>query len=202
MAGSLFGHDFSVEPSGTQLGLCVGGLALSVLAGVVLVTSGWVFPSVSTGHYVLPAQEILSKGPYGQIRHPLYAGAFLVWFSLALTFSNLPVLLITLLYVIPSYLIYIRAEEEMLLRHLGDAYARYVHASECFSQGLGDECDLLPDDPQPTMRRLTRRCSGPAGLCRKEAGLQFEGRGVSQPAARRRPPLSAQSVGRHKDTES
>ncbi|NRA75464.1 MAG: isoprenylcysteine carboxylmethyltransferase family protein [Planctomycetes bacterium] len=121
----LFSHDFSVEPSGTQLGLCVGGLALSVLAGVLLVTSGWVFPSVSTGHYVLPDQEIISKGPYGQVRHPLYAGAFLVWFSLALAFFNLPVLLITLLYVIPSYLIYIRAEEEMLLRHLGDAYATY-----------------------------------------------------------------------------
>jgi protein-S-isoprenylcysteine O-methyltransferase Ste14 len=121
----LFSHEFSVQPSATQLGLGVAGLALSTVAGVLLVSSGWVFPSVSTGHYVLPDQEIISKGPYGHIRHPLYAGAFLVWFSLALAFSNLPVLLITLLYVIPSYLIYIRAEEEMLLCHLGDAYATY-----------------------------------------------------------------------------
>jgi len=121
----LFSHDFSVPPSAIQLGLGIGGLALSAVAVVLLVSSGWAFPSVSTGHYVLPDQKLISKGPYGWVRHPLYAGAFLVWFSLALAFSNLPALLITLLYVIPSYLIYIRAEEQMLLRHLGDAYATY-----------------------------------------------------------------------------
>jgi protein-S-isoprenylcysteine O-methyltransferase Ste14 len=66
-----------------------------------------------------------STGPYGLVRHPLYVAAFLIWFSLALAFSNLAALVIALVYVIPSYLIYMRAEEEMLLRHLGDAYATY-----------------------------------------------------------------------------
>ncbi len=67
-----FSHDFSAQPSATELGFAAGGLAVSVSAAVLLLSSGWAFPSVSTGHYVLPDQEIISTGPYAQVRHPLY----------------------------------------------------------------------------------------------------------------------------------
>ena len=121
----LLAHEFSGQPSSAELAYGAGGLAFAVAAVVLMVWSAWSFPSVSTGHYVLPDQKVISTGPYALVRHPLYVAAFLVWFSLALAFSNVVVLLITLLYVIPSYLVYMRAEEEMLLRHLGDAYATY-----------------------------------------------------------------------------
>jgi protein-S-isoprenylcysteine O-methyltransferase Ste14 len=121
----LLSHEFSSQPSSAELGSAAVGLALAVAAVVLMLWSAWAFPSVSTGHYVLPDQKVISTGPYARVRHPLYVAAFLVWFSLALAFSNVVVLLITLLYVIPSYLVYMRAEEEMLLRHLGDAYATY-----------------------------------------------------------------------------
>jgi protein-S-isoprenylcysteine O-methyltransferase Ste14 len=121
----LLAHEFPTEPSSAELGYGAVALGLAVAAVVLMLWSAWAFPSVSTGHYVLPDQKVISTGPYALVRHPLYVAAFLVWFSLALAFSNVAVLLITLLYVIPSYLVYIRAEEEMLLRHLGDAYATY-----------------------------------------------------------------------------
>ncbi len=121
----LLAHEFPAKPSSAELGCAAVGLALAVAAVVLMLWSAWAFPSVSTGHYVLPDQKVISTGPYALVRHPLYVAAFLVWFSLALAFSNVTVLLITLLYVIPSYLVYMRAEEEMLLRHLGDAYAIY-----------------------------------------------------------------------------
>jgi len=121
----LLSHEFSGQPSSAELAYAAVGLALAVAAVVLMLWSAWSFPSVSTGHYILPDQKVISTGPYARVRHPLYVAAFLVWFSLALAFSNVAVLLITLLYVIPSYLVYMRAEEEMLLRHLGDAYATY-----------------------------------------------------------------------------
>jgi protein-S-isoprenylcysteine O-methyltransferase Ste14 len=121
----LLAHDFSGQPSSAELGYGAVGLALAVAAAVLMVWSARSYPSVSIRHYVLPDHKVISAGPYALVRHPLYLAAFLVWFSLALAFSNVVVLLITLIYVIPSYLVYMRAEEEMLLRHLGDAYATY-----------------------------------------------------------------------------
>ena len=121
----LLSHEFSGQPSSAELGYAAVGLVLAVAAVVLMLWSAWSFPSVSTGHYVLPDQKVISTGPYALVRHPLYVAAFLVWFSLAVAFSSVVVLLITLSYVIPSYLVYMRAEEEMLLRHLGDAYAAY-----------------------------------------------------------------------------
>ena len=121
----LLAHEFSGQPSSGELGYGAVGLALAVAAVVLMVWSAWCYPSVSIGHYVLPDHKVISAGPYALVRNPLYLAAFLVWFSLALAFSNVVVLLITLIYVIPSYLVYMRTEEEMLLRHLGDAYATY-----------------------------------------------------------------------------
>ena len=120
--GSALAHDVAWK---SRLGYAAVGLALAAAAVVLMLWSAWSFPSLSTGHYVLPDQKVISTGPYALVRHPLYVAAFLVWFSLALAFSSVAVLLITLLYVIPSYVVYMRAEEEMLLRHLGDAYVTY-----------------------------------------------------------------------------
>ena len=83
------------------------------------------FPSVSTGHYVLREQRVVSEGPYRLVRHPLYLAAFVVWLAVAVAFASPVALALAVLYVIPAYLIYIRSEEEMLLAHLGDAYRAY-----------------------------------------------------------------------------
>lgn len=105
------------------------GLGASVLLALVaMVLMLWVlraFPSVSTGHYILPEHPVVSNGPYGLVRHPLYLAAFLIWLSLALFYWSAVVLAITLVYVIPGYLIYMRSEEEMLLANLGEPYRRY-----------------------------------------------------------------------------
>ena len=107
--------------------------AIFALLGLGLSLGGWLlnlwalrsFPTVSTGHYVLPEQQIVTAGPYGHLRNPIYAGVLLMWISLAVAFRSLPILGVTLLYVLPAYLIYIRAEERMLLSHFGEPYARY-----------------------------------------------------------------------------
>lgn len=101
------------------------GAALALLAVVLMLWVLRAFPSVSTGHYVLPGQRVLSDGPYGLVRHPLYLAAFLVWFAVAIAFESPVALALAVLYVVPAYLIYIRSEEEMLLSHLGDAYRGY-----------------------------------------------------------------------------
>ena len=113
------------DPSLIAIILAGTGALIALLAmGLML----WVlesFPSVSTGHYVLPDHRLVSKGPYGFVRHPRYVAAYLLGVAVAMAYSSLPALALTVAYVIPGYWIYMRAEERMLLDHMGDGYARY-----------------------------------------------------------------------------
>jgi protein-S-isoprenylcysteine O-methyltransferase Ste14 len=59
------------------------------------------------------------------VRHPIYLGVFFIWLSLAIAFKSSVVLLLTMLYVIPAYLLYMRSEENMMLSEFGDEYQRY-----------------------------------------------------------------------------
>jgi len=99
------------------------GLALSGL--VLTIWSGLSLPSVGTGHYLLERQSLITQGAYGLVRHPIYAGAFLIWFGLAAAYTSAAVLLVTVLYVIPAYVLYIRGEEQMMLSRYGDEYREY-----------------------------------------------------------------------------
>ena len=99
-------------------GLALGGLALTIWSWLSL-------PSVGTGHYLLEGQPLITRGAYGAVRHPIYTGAFLIWFGLAAAYTSAVVLLLTLLYVIPAYMLNIKGEEQMMLSHYGDEYREY-----------------------------------------------------------------------------
>ena len=74
---------------------------------------------------MLTDHQLVTSGAYGLVRHPIYVGAFLIWLGLVLGFRSGLAAAVLLLYALPAYLIYIRAEEEMLTRHLGDTYRSY-----------------------------------------------------------------------------
>ncbi|TMB37482.1 MAG: isoprenylcysteine carboxylmethyltransferase family protein [Deltaproteobacteria bacterium] len=99
-------------------GLAMGGLALTIWSWLSL-------PSVGTGHYLLEGQSLITSGAYGAVRHPIYTGAFLIWFGLAAAYTSGVVLLLTVLYVIPAYVLNIKGEEQMMLSHYGDEYREY-----------------------------------------------------------------------------
>lgn len=106
-----------------------GAAALSLLGWALILWAWLSFPAASPGHYILPEHELVSRGPYAFIRHPLYAGAFLIWAGLALAFRSPATLAITALYVVPAYVLYMRAEERMLTAHFGEAYRTYRAAT-------------------------------------------------------------------------
>lgn len=118
-------HEAPPAPVAHQL--LVSGLgALVATAGISLML--WAvaaFPTVSPGHYVLPEQRIVTHGPYAFVRHPLYLAALLIWLGLVTVFRSPLALACLVVYVLPGYLIYARAEERMMLQHFGEAYRDY-----------------------------------------------------------------------------
>ncbi len=94
------------------------GLGLSVWSFLSL-------PTVSVGPYVLKEQPVVETGPYGWVRHPIYLGVLLIWLALAFAFRSVVTLLLTVAYVMPIYVVYIRSEEEMMAEAYGAAYADY-----------------------------------------------------------------------------
>jgi protein-S-isoprenylcysteine O-methyltransferase Ste14 len=109
---------------------------LAILGGVLaaLGMSLWVWafatiPSLSSGHYVLPEQQLVTRGPYALARHPIYLGVLLLWLAVAAASARFAVLAITMLYVAPVYVLYARSEERMMLAHFGTPYRLYQRST-------------------------------------------------------------------------
>jgi protein-S-isoprenylcysteine O-methyltransferase Ste14 len=126
----------TTAPSWFDAALASFGLALAAAGWGLIAWAVRSFPAVSPGHYILPEQQIVTAGPYGHVRHPLYSGALLIWISLSVGFSSSVILAITVLYVLPAYLIYMRSEEHMLLAHFGESYAAYRNRVGMLFPGL------------------------------------------------------------------
>jgi protein-S-isoprenylcysteine O-methyltransferase Ste14 len=105
------------------------GGALAVLGISLWVRAFATIPSLSSGHYVLPRQQLVTRGPYAFVRHPIYFAVFLLWFAVAAASASLVVLGIAVLYVVPVYLLYARSEERMMLTHFETAYQRYQRST-------------------------------------------------------------------------
>jgi protein-S-isoprenylcysteine O-methyltransferase Ste14 len=104
-----------------------------VIFGVFLSVSGatlwlWAFatiPGLSSGHYVLPGQTLITHGPYAKVRHPIYLAAIILWLAVAAAYTSIFVFIVGLLYVVPAYAFYARSEEQMMVEHFGSAYREY-----------------------------------------------------------------------------
>jgi protein-S-isoprenylcysteine O-methyltransferase Ste14 len=102
----------------------VGGVIVAYGVNLLL----WAVKSwrqVFVGHGVLVGQQLISDGAYGFVRHPTYLACLLVWAGLSIGFLNPVVAALTVAYVLPVYLAYLRSEERMMEAHFGEAYQRY-----------------------------------------------------------------------------
>lgn len=107
--------------------------ALRVLGIVVLAGAGviaaWGVRTMGR-HLVPPAEvrpdtELVTTGPFGLVRHPLYLSVLMLWAGGALALLS-PVLATGLVLLSPAFYLRSRAEERMLTRHFGDAYSAYA----------------------------------------------------------------------------
>jgi len=131
----LLAVTYHVQSGAVPAGSATFGRIAAALAGATLSLTGaglliWSFlswPGLFAGHGVLADHKLMTGGAYGFVRHPVYLAALLVWLGLAVGYLSGTAFVVTALYVIPIYLLYIRSEEDMMLETFGDAYREYRH---------------------------------------------------------------------------
>ena len=72
--------------------------------------------------------ELITRGIYGLIRHPMYASQWLVAIAQPLVLQNWIAGFAGLVTFIPFYFLRVRAEEELMIETFGDRYRDYMRA--------------------------------------------------------------------------
>jgi protein-S-isoprenylcysteine O-methyltransferase Ste14 len=103
------------------------GIALSVL-GVAF--SLWAIVTLGR-HYDLVLEvhqdhELVRRGPYALVRHPVYTGLALHFAGICLATGNLLLIAGTLLVSFPAFYLRARAEEALLRERFGAEYEKYA----------------------------------------------------------------------------
>jgi protein-S-isoprenylcysteine O-methyltransferase Ste14 len=118
----VFHWERRLAPPGAAGVLALLGL-LVTLAGTALA----VWARLRLGRWfsgtfgIKPGHELVSDGPYGITRHPMYTGLLLMVLGAALTWNSLSTLMLALLLAVPFFL-HTVYEEALFERHFGAAY--------------------------------------------------------------------------------
>ena len=100
--------------------LCVSGLMFAIWARLILGRNWSGVVTLKEGH------ELIERGPYRVVRHPIYTGilAMLAGTAIALGYFGS---FIGLLLVFVSFWVKLKREEDLMLEHFPDKYAAYQH---------------------------------------------------------------------------
>ena len=121
----LLMRDASLVQPGFEGALTVAGVVLAWTA-----TAFAIWARVALGRWfsgtfgVKPGHALITTGPYGIVRHPMYTGFVVLGVGLALAWNSAVTLGFTLLYVLPFWM-HTMIEEQMFGVHFGEAYAAY-----------------------------------------------------------------------------
>lgn len=71
------------------------------------------------------SKKLTMDGPYSICRHPLYIGTFSIVIGAGLCFENIPMLLATILIMVPIHLVVAKMEDEHLAELFPEEYPEY-----------------------------------------------------------------------------
>ncbi len=115
----------------------VTGLTLVVLGSALFIWARRTLGKFYSGHVsVVEGQPLVQCGPYHFIRHPAYAGYFLMSLGLALGYSSLPGLAAVILLLLPIMIYRLRLEDKLLAEQFGDEFKKYAAGTKCLIPGV------------------------------------------------------------------
>jgi protein-S-isoprenylcysteine O-methyltransferase Ste14 len=117
-------HMTAVSPE--ALYAAVGGVCIVLAAGVFSILTVIAWSTMFVGHGIQENQKVITSGIYARVRNPIYLADILYWIGLAVGTLSIAAGVVTVVYVIPFYIMYIKAEENMMLENFGDDYYDYL----------------------------------------------------------------------------
>ena len=104
--------------------LCIIGLAFAVWARIILGRNWSGAVTLKEGH------ELVERGAYRLVRHPIYTGLLTMFFATALALGYLAGFAGALL-LFASFWIKLRDEEQLMLQQFPEGYAAYRQRAKC-----------------------------------------------------------------------
>jgi protein-S-isoprenylcysteine O-methyltransferase Ste14 len=115
----------------------VTGLTLIVLGTALFIWARRTLGKFYSGHVsVVAGQPLVQSGPYRFIRHPAYAGYFLMSFGIALGYSSLLGCTAVILLLLPATIYRLRLEDKLLAEHFGEEFKQYAATTKCLIPGI------------------------------------------------------------------
>jgi protein-S-isoprenylcysteine O-methyltransferase Ste14 len=125
LAVFLFRWERRLSPPGGEGALAVAGLLVTLAGTTLAVWARIRLGQWFTGTFGIKTGHVLvTDGPYGITRHPMYSGLLLMVLGAALTWNSALTLLLALLLAVPFFL-HTVYEEALFEQHFGAAYLDY-----------------------------------------------------------------------------
>ncbi len=103
------------------------GIFILITGGLILLVSRIQLGTYGSGKIVLEEEhELITRGIYGYIRHPIYLGGLIGWIGISLALRGLITLI---LFLVMYFLIFknrMDLEEEILSKEFGEEYLSYM----------------------------------------------------------------------------
>jgi protein-S-isoprenylcysteine O-methyltransferase Ste14 len=117
------GRFWETTPAPWRVGLSI---AFLTMAAVLTWTSRWTLGRQWRIDAALNADhELVRTGPYGVIRHPIYASLFCLQLGTAFMIASYPLMAISLVVLIIGTEIRVRVEDGLLASRFGDQFQEY-----------------------------------------------------------------------------
>jgi protein-S-isoprenylcysteine O-methyltransferase Ste14 len=100
------------------LALCAAGIFFAIWARRTLATNWSLDPTIKESH------ELVQKGPYRLVRHPIYTGILLALFGTELAGGRMKNAIV-FLFALATFLYKMRVEESLMMRQFPQAYPAY-----------------------------------------------------------------------------
>jgi protein-S-isoprenylcysteine O-methyltransferase Ste14 len=136
LAKLFLGRDVPLAPVGAERALAAAGAVMAWAGAAFAVwaklTLGRWF-SASFG--VKPGHELVTRGPYGIVRHPMYTGLLLLGAGLGVAYDSALTLGVALMFAVP-FTLHALIEEQLFARHFGEAWSDYRRRVPMLVPGL------------------------------------------------------------------
>jgi len=125
LARLWLGRDAALAPQGAERALAWAGAVLA-WAGAAFA----VWARVALGRWfsasfgVKPGHVLVTHGPYGVVRHPLYTGLVVLGAGIGLAWDSAITFGVALLYTVP-FALHALIEEQLFAAHFGEAWQAY-----------------------------------------------------------------------------